>query len=114
MFLDGELLTNIAVGSYLEIRKGFLSIIGRVEGERIEEDFQRQSTSSQREPTDRSRRILTIAFAGYIDEHGTCVFCGVIAAMPMKLNVKRLPLEDQPRGATREFNVIVPSQAQRA
>ena len=43
---------------------------------------------------------------------GTCVFSGVITAMPMKLNVKRLALEDQPRSATREFNVVVPSEVQ--
>ena len=31
MFLDGDVLKNISVNSYIEIRKGFLSIIGRVE-----------------------------------------------------------------------------------
>ena len=81
MFLDGELLTNIAVGSYLEIRKGFLSIIGRVEGERIEDDFRRQSTGSQREPTDRSRRVLTVALAGYIDEQAA--FRGGARELPL-------------------------------
>ena len=39
MFFDGDILRNISVNSFIEIRKGFISIIGRVEGERIQEDF---------------------------------------------------------------------------
>jgi hypothetical protein len=31
MFLDGEILRNLSVNSYIEIRKGFLSLIGRVD-----------------------------------------------------------------------------------
>jgi uncharacterized protein len=80
MFLDGDLLTNIAVNSYLEIRKGFLSIIGRVEGERIEEDFIRDG-GSQREPTNRSKRVLTVALAGYVDELGQ--FSGGTRELPL-------------------------------
>jgi hypothetical protein len=38
LFLDGDILKNISVNSFVEIRKGFLSLIGRVEGEKIEED----------------------------------------------------------------------------
>lgn len=33
LFFDGDVLRNIAVGSYIDIRKGFLSLIGKVEGE---------------------------------------------------------------------------------
>src|SRR5690348_2279104 len=39
LFFDGDILKNISVNSYIEIRKGFLSIIGRVEGEKIEEEY---------------------------------------------------------------------------
>ena len=39
MFFDGDILRNISVNSYIEIRKGFLSLIGRVEREKIEEDY---------------------------------------------------------------------------
>src|SRR4029079_9040592 len=60
MFLDGDVITNIAVNNYVAIRKGFLSIIGRVEGERIEEYF-RRGADDEREPTDRNKRILTVA-----------------------------------------------------
>jgi hypothetical protein len=39
MFLYGQILRNIAVNGFIEIRKGFMSLIGRVEGENIEEDY---------------------------------------------------------------------------
>src|SRR5262245_62834769 len=67
MFLDGDILKNISVNSYIEIRKGFLSIIGRVEGEKIEEEFN-QPTGDQRDFVNRNKRILTVALSGYIDE----------------------------------------------
>jgi len=38
LFFDGDVLRNIAVGSYVDIKKGFLSLIGRVEGENAQED----------------------------------------------------------------------------
>lgn len=67
MFLDGDILKNISVNSYIEIRKGFLSIIGRVEGEKIEEEFY-PSTGEHRDFVNRNKRILTVALSGYIDE----------------------------------------------
>jgi hypothetical protein len=39
LFFDGTILKNIAVGSYVEIRKGFLSIIGKAEGEKLIDDY---------------------------------------------------------------------------
>jgi DNA helicase HerA-like ATPase len=80
MFLDGDVITNIAVNSYIAIRKGFLTIVGRVEGERIEEDA-RRGPDDQREPTDRNRRILTVALTGYIDERGA--FTGGTRELPL-------------------------------
>lgn len=80
MFLDGDVITNIAVNNYVAIRKGFLSIIGRVEGERIEEDF-RRGADDEREPTDRNKRILTVALTGYIDERGR--FSGGTRELPL-------------------------------
>jgi DNA helicase HerA-like ATPase len=80
MFLDGDILRNIAVNSYIEIRKGFLSIIGRVEGEKIEEDASRTDSRSL-QVVNRSKRILTIALSGYIDESG--VFNGGTKELPL-------------------------------
>jgi len=34
LLFDGDIIKNIAVGSYVEIKKGFLSIIGKADGEK--------------------------------------------------------------------------------
>ena len=80
MFLDGDILRNISVNSYIEIRKGFLSIIGRVEGEKIEEEFV-PATDSSRQAVTRDKRILTVSLAGYIDESGK--FTGGTRELPL-------------------------------
>lgn len=80
VFYDGDLLKNISVNSYIEIRKGFLSIIGRVEGEKIEEDLS-IAADEQREVVGKIRRILTVSLAGYIDESG--VFTGGTRELPL-------------------------------
>lgn len=80
MFLDGDVLKNISVNSYIEIRKGFLSIIGKVEGEKLEED--RQSwTDPDFELANKNKRILTVSLAGYVDETG--VFTGGTKELPL-------------------------------
>jgi uncharacterized protein len=80
MFFDGDILRNISVNSYIEIRKGFLSLIGRVEGEEIEEDYP-APTDDEFEPVNRNKRVLTVALAGYIDERGT--FTGGTKELPL-------------------------------
>src|SRR5579864_465429 len=69
MFFDGDILRNISVNSYIEIRKGFLSLIGRVEGEKIQEDYA-GSADEGFEAVNRNKRVLTVALTGYIDERG--------------------------------------------
>jgi len=80
MFLDGDILKNISVNSYIEIRKGFLSIIGRVEGEKVDSDA-RASSDTTREPADLYKRILTVSLSGYIDEAG--IFQGGTRELPL-------------------------------
>jgi len=80
MFFDGDILRNISVNSHIEIRKGFLSLIGRVEGEKIEEDYL-APTGEEFEPVNRNKRVLTVALAGYIDERGT--FTGGTKELPL-------------------------------
>jgi DNA helicase HerA-like ATPase len=80
MFLDGAILRNISVNSYIEIRKGFLSIIGRVEGEKVEEELYR-APGSDRDLINRNKRILTVSLAGYIDETGS--FTGGTKELPL-------------------------------
>jgi uncharacterized protein len=80
MFLDGDVLRNTSVNSFIEIRKGFLSIIGRVEGEKIEEEFYRPA-GNDRDFINRNKRILSVALAGYIDERGS--FIGGTKELPL-------------------------------
>ena len=80
MFLDGDLLKNISVGGFVEIRKGFLSLIGRVEGERIEEETY-SPNGDNRDVTNRNIRVLTVSLAGYITEAGR--FVGGTKELPL-------------------------------
>ena len=80
MFFDGDILSNISVNSYIEIRKGFLSLIGRVEGEKIEEDYPAAADGTF-ETVNRNKRVLTVALAGYLDERGT--FTGGMKELPL-------------------------------
>jgi hypothetical protein len=80
MFFDGDILRNISVNSYIEIHKGFLSLIGRVEGEKIEEDYP-APTDEEFESLNKNKRVLTVVLAGYIDERGR--FTGGTKELPL-------------------------------
>ena len=80
LFLDGDVLKNISVLSYIEIRKGFLGIIGRVEGEKIKDDYSPRQTE-RRDSDNRSKRVLTISLSGYLDEQGA--FIGGTKELPL-------------------------------
>jgi hypothetical protein len=73
LFFNGDVLRNIAVGSYIDIRKGFLSLIGKVEGEnaRGDETF---TASAQ-------RRTLSVALVGFLNHEG--VFFGGTRELPL-------------------------------
>lgn len=70
LFYDGDLLRNIAVGSYVEIRKGFISLIGKVDGENANPDTFRAEFI---EPNPKGRRILAVSLVGFIDRKGNFV-----------------------------------------
>ena len=77
-------MKNISVGSYIEIRKGFLSIIGKVEGERLEQDkdiFSRKNSKTQYDLLDTNQRILTVTLSGYIGNKKK--FIGGIKELPL-------------------------------
>lgn len=93
MFLDGDILTNIAVNSYVEIRKGFLSIIGRVEGERIQSASQTPESLDGVEPLNLDSRILTVSLTGFIDELGE--FTGGTKELPLIGNEAYLLTRDR-------------------
>src|SRR5208282_6213196 len=60
----GQLLKNVAVGGYIRIAKGFTSIIGKVDGEFINEDkqFLSKTYGSEREKIDRTLKVKLLGF----------------------------------------------------
>ncbi|KPH05029.1 ATP-binding protein [Rhizobium acidisoli] len=78
LFYDGDLLRNIAVGSYMDIRKGFVSLIGKVEGENANPDTSRFEDG---DPVVRGRRVLSVALVGFIDRGGR--FYGGTKELPL-------------------------------
>lgn len=82
LLYGGDILKNISVGSYVEIRKGFLSIIGKAEGEKLEEDcFQYKDNEDQYKIIDKNKRTLVVALSGFISSNGC--FIGGIKELPL-------------------------------
>ena len=82
LLYDGDILKNISVGSYIEIRKGFLSIIGKAEGEKLVEDsFSYKDKENQYQYIDKNKRTLTVTLSGYIGTDGR--FIGGIKELPL-------------------------------
>lgn len=79
LFYNGETLQNISVNSHIEIRKGFLSLIGKVDGEKIS-DASLLKNSSDRD-NDRNKRILTISLSGFLNKEGK--FIGGTKELPL-------------------------------
>ena len=61
----GTVVRNIAVDSYIEIRKGFLSLIGKVDGEVIKEEPKGYTNNSD-DHVVKIKRHLTVSLVGYI------------------------------------------------
>lgn len=77
LFFDGDVLRNIAVGSYVDIRKGFLSLIGRVEGENAKAD----DNGSNHFPVPNEYRVLSVSLVGFLDHKGQ--FFGGTKELPL-------------------------------
>lgn len=80
LLFDGDVLKNIAVNSYVEIRKGFVSLIGKVDGERLDE-FPQPVNERLLQRTDRNRRLLQVSLTGFIDRDG--IFRGGLRELPL-------------------------------
>jgi len=95
LLFDGKILKNISVGSYIEIRKGFLSIIGKVDGEKLEDDpyFKKRETTNQYQRIDRNKRVLTVRLSGYIPPNGQ--FVGGIKELPLLGNESYILTEEK-------------------
>jgi DNA helicase HerA-like ATPase len=83
LLYDGKIIKNVSVGGYIEIAKGFLSIIGKVDGERLEKEVlhQRSKQNALYELIDKNKRTLTISLLGYIGYDGK--FKGGIKELPL-------------------------------
>ncbi|MDR6658501.1 DNA helicase HerA-like ATPase [Tardiphaga robiniae] len=76
-FFDGQLLRNTSVNGYIEIRKGFLTLIGKVEGEKVDEELR----VGTRVDYDANRRVLTVALVGFVGRDGK--FFGGTRELPL-------------------------------
>ncbi|MGK9041794.1 DUF87 domain-containing protein [Rhizobium sp. SA279] len=77
LFFDGDVIRNIGVGSYVDIRKGFLSLIGKVEGENAQTDDKRPSQLAYMN----GRRYLSVSLVGFLDRKGE--FFGGTKELPL-------------------------------
>jgi hypothetical protein len=78
LFYQGKVLRNVSVGSFIEIKKGFMSLIGKVEAERVIEEKHLGGSGSD---AWRYRRYLTTTLTGYIDRKGC--FIGGSRELPL-------------------------------
>lgn len=78
LFFQGKVLRNVSVGSFIEIKKGFMSLIGKVEAERIVEEKHPTGSGSD---SWRYRRYLSASLTGYIDRKGS--FIGGSRELPL-------------------------------
>jgi len=69
LLFNGEIIRNISVNSYIKITKGFIRIIGKVDGEFIVEDksFLDKDYSSEKE---KIKRILVVQLMGFFSKKG--------------------------------------------
>lgn len=90
LFFDGDLIRNVAVGSYIDIRKGFFSLIGKVDGEYARPDTTYLAEASK---VPNSKRSLSITLVGYVDRSGT--FYGGTKELPLVGNEAYLLTSDK-------------------
>ncbi|EPF7167853.1 ATP-binding protein [Escherichia coli] len=90
LFYHGKVLKNVSVGSFIEVKKGFMSLIAKVETEKIVEEKSPVGSGSD---SLRFRRYLTASLAGYIDRNGC--FTGGTRELPLIGNEVFLMSEEQ-------------------
>lgn len=70
LFFKGKVLKNVSVNSFIEIKKGFLSLIVKIESEKIIEDKKNNLNNTGGSSANRYLRFLTTSLLGYIDNQG--------------------------------------------
>lgn len=95
LLYKGELLKNVSVGSYIKIAKGFTHLVGKIEGEYINENKFETSNTYYSEQ-EKIKRLLQISLIGFLEG-------GIF-----KQGVKELPLIDNEAYllTQHEFNLV--------
>lgn len=65
LLYKGGIVRNVAVASYIKITKGFVELIAKVDGERIDED--RSASNSYKTSDDSMLRRLDVSLIGYLE-----------------------------------------------
>ena len=78
----GETIKGVSVGAYVRIARGYLQLIGRVDGERISDNRDPDQQFGNR--SDRLRRLLDLSLIGYITVDDR--FEGGLPSMPLIAN----------------------------
>lgn len=68
----GELLSNVSVGGYVKLIKGFNSLIGKIEKEYIKEDKSTSQSPEYTQPEERFIRFLSVKMLGYFSGDKYC------------------------------------------
>lgn len=102
LFFNGKIIKNVSANAFVEIRKGFLSIIGKVDGEKIEVDYDNIEKNKQisnelqgkeYDELDKNKRILVISLVGYISIENK--FIGGTKELPLIGNEAFIVTEDK-------------------
>lgn len=108
---QGHVIKNVSVGSFVKIPKGFSNIIGRIEGEYIQENKSSQLHNYFIHRLVNNEDIRAIGKAvAFIDNtsyemisvlpQGACIFTGVASNFPVLVQVDLLPKQQQPQSST--------------
>lgn len=68
----GDLLSNVSVGGYVKLIKGFNSLIGKIEKEYIKEDKSTSQSPEYTQPEERFIRFLSVKMLGYFSGDKYC------------------------------------------
>lgn len=80
LLYKGDIIKNVSVGSFIKIPKGYMSIIGKIEGEHISELQGRNMTERFQKESDSIERIIDVSVLGVV-EHG--VFQKSVMEIPL-------------------------------
>lgn len=65
LIYDGKITKNVATGSYIKIKKGLTTIVGKIEGEEIDEDTYYNDKYNKQET--KIRRFLNVSLLGHYE-----------------------------------------------